>query len=119
MNVETVICAYDDSSSYGKGCYGAFAILDGVLTDWDCTHLHHSARAARKCLSSTRRRVEDWLGQPGVTITPLPASETYGAAEGLYEIEFKEQSDYSSRFLSHSRRFRMPYDGAAPVAEIF
>jgi hypothetical protein len=64
MKVETVTCSYD---LYGGGRYGVFLRLDGALTSWDCSHLHHSPKAAEKCHRALSEHAGPFLADATVT----------------------------------------------------
>lgn len=107
MNVTTAITtdrAFPDR-------WTASIVLDGDLTSWDCSHLHHSPAAAEKCRDKIARKVEAFLD--GATVTRIGDS---GSGDPLYEAE-KPEARPASRLLPASvvrvsYRYSWPYPGA-------
>lgn len=108
MDIETVTCSY--GTQYGGGRYGVFLVLDGALTSWDCSHLHHSAKAALACHRSLRKHAERWLAQPTLTLVQVPSE-----AGHLWEARYDSSAEPGFGTTA-SRRFRWPYDEVEPLA---
>lgn len=114
MKVETIITTAGASF---PGRYCASVVLDGSVTSWDCSHLHHSTAAAQKCLHSLCRKADEFLD--GAEITRIGDTNSV-AAEPLYEAA-KDEIRPPSRLIQRetvvrvSRRFSLPYADAQPV----
>lgn len=113
MNVTTVVCRTAPGSYRREERFSAYALLDGVLTSWDCSHLHHSDRAAQKCLDQLQRHVTAFLC--GATVTRLPVGP-HNRNPDLYEVkaEYNALERAQTGCTGRSRRFVMPYSGVAP-----
>lgn len=113
MNVTTVVCRYGVAF---PGRYCAFVVLDGDVTSWDCSHLHHTPTAAAKCLRRLER--EAWVFLTSAMIVRV--SEAASAdPEPLYEatVTYSSLERAQTGRTSSSRRFRRPYAAVTPLTE--
>jgi hypothetical protein len=114
VKIETVVCRSAPGSYAPEERFSVHARIDGALTTWSCSHLHHSERAATKCVGQFDRYVHAFLSEAQVTRIPYgPHCRTHD----LYEarIDYSVPERVSTGRTGRSLRFAMPYDGVTPV----
>lgn len=97
MNLTTQVVP----AQYTPGRWETVLVIDGELTTFSCSHVHHTPEAAAKCLMQVLERAEGIVNDP-----------TFQQVEvdlGLYEWRTHKQNTWGN-FLVNSTRFWLQRD---------
>lgn len=86
--------------------YGAVVSFDGRPTSRSCPHLHHTEKAAAKCVAATEADEQTWFGVPAVVVDTTPDWDGGRAVfEQEQDVAFPAYRGMAAGVGKQSRRF--------------